>query len=88
MGKGSGTPVSVLMWMLLLLLAALPCVGWVMIVVFAFVGENQTRKNCFRAMLAWLLILGGIWLTMMLLGFWPVIEQQTLRWIDQLTNQR
>ena len=88
MGKRSDKPVSVPMWMALIFLAALPCIGWVLIVVLAFVGENQTRKNYFRALMVWFLIIAVIGLTMMLLGFWPVIEQQTLRWIDQLAKPK
>lgn len=89
MAKGrDNEPVSVLMWMLIILLTWLPCIGLVFVVVFALVGKNQTRKNYFRALIIWFLILATIWSTVMLLGFWPVIEQQAHRWIEQLAKPR
>ena len=47
-----------------------------MALVLAFAGENQTRKNYYRAVLAWLLLLivGGIVLAVVLANS-PAMQQ-------------
>lgn len=49
--------VSVGQWMLLLLIPSIPVIGWILIIVLAFMGHNETRKNYFRAIIAWVLLL-------------------------------
>ena len=49
--------ISVGSWMLMMLVTALPCIGLIMIIVWAFVGENESRKNYYRAMIAWFAII-------------------------------
>ena len=66
--------VSFWFWMLALFLTALPCVGVVFVIIGAFLGDNQSRKNYFRALIAWFLIIAAIWTVMMLLGLWPLIQ--------------
>ena len=73
--------ISVGHWMLLLLLASLPCVGVILILVFAFVGENESRKNYFRALIAWFLVILGIILILGLLGEWPELQKQIHEWV-------
>ena len=75
--------VSFWFWMLALFVTALPCIGFVMVVVWAFAGENETRKNYFRALIAWFLILVAFWMAVMALGFWPEIQKQIQTWIHQ-----
>jgi hypothetical protein len=83
MAKGSDKNyVSFGFWMFALFITALPCIGAIMVIIWAFVGENETRKNYFRAMIAWFLIIGVIWLGMMLLGFWPQIQKQVQIWMQ------
>lgn len=55
---------------------ALPCVGFIMIFVWAFVGDNETRKNYCRAIIAWTLIFAVIGVGMMAFGFKPQIEKR------------
>ena len=55
-------------WMWLIFLTAIPCVGIIIILVLACVGENETRKNYFRALIAWFLILVAIGVTLALLS--------------------
>jgi nitrate/nitrite transporter NarK len=43
--------------MFLLFLQAIPIVNLIVMLVLAFAGDNQTRKNYYRAMLVWLLLL-------------------------------
>lgn len=70
-------------WMLALFVMAVPCVGVIMIVIWAFVGENESRKNFFRAVIAWALIGVVFWMGMMLLGFGPEILKALEAWWQQ-----
>lgn len=74
--------VSFWFWMFALFVTALPCIGFIMVIVWAFVGDNESRKNYFRAVMAWALILSALWLGVMLLGFWPKIQEQLQQWIQ------
>ena len=47
--------ISVWSWMFILLLAALPYVGIFVVIIGAFAGGNETRKNYFRALIVWAL---------------------------------
>lgn len=67
--------ISVGQWMALLLLTAIPVVGWVLIFVLAFAGDNQSRKNYFRAIIGWLLVVVALFATLGLIGFWPEIQK-------------
>ena len=40
----------------MMFVTAIPVVGLLMILVWAFTGENESRKNYFRAILSWILI--------------------------------
>jgi uncharacterized membrane protein YqjE len=75
--------VSFRFWMFALFVMALPCIGLVMIVVWAFIGDNESRKNYFRALIAWFLILAAIWVVAIALGFWPEIQKQVLIWLHR-----
>ena len=48
--------ISVGSWMWMMFVAAIPIVGWIMIFIWAFTGDNESRKNYYRAILCWLLI--------------------------------
>jgi len=63
-------------WMFALFVMALPCIGFIMVIVWAFVGDNESRKNYFRALIAWALILTVLWIGVTALGFWPEIQKQ------------
>jgi hypothetical protein len=65
--------VSVGFWMLALLVVAIPCVGWIMIIIWAFTGDNESRKNYFKAILIWTLIAVALVVSLMLLGALPGI---------------
>jgi hypothetical protein len=75
--------VSFRFWMLALFVLALPCIGSIMVIVWAFVGDNESRKNYFRACIAWFLILTAIWAIVMVLGFWPEIQKHILTWLQR-----
>jgi hypothetical protein len=74
--------------MVILLLTALPCVGMVLILVLAFVGENESRKNYFRAIIAWFLIIVGLAFLLALLGAWPAIQNEIQGWIHSTQHTR
>jgi len=44
----------------MMFVTAIPIVGLLMILVWAFTGENESRKNYFRAILSWVLILVAV----------------------------
>jgi len=84
MGKGGNKNyVSFWFWMFALFVMAIPCVGFIMMIVWAFVGDNESRKNYFRALIAWCVIFFVIWLALITLGFWPLIQQQISSWLHQ-----
>jgi Na+-driven multidrug efflux pump len=72
--------ISVGSWMFILLVAALPFIGWIMVLVWALTGENETRKNYFRAILAWIAVIVGLAVGLALLGQLPHIEKQIHGW--------
>ena len=52
--------ISVWNWMFLMIVPAIPLIGWLVVLVLAFTGDNQTRKNYYRAILAWILVFSVI----------------------------
>ena len=75
--------VPVWFWMFAMFVMALPCIGVIMVFVWAFVGENESRKNYFRAILAWCLIFFLLWVALLILGFWPEIRTHIQSWIKK-----
>ena len=53
-----------------------------MVIVWAFVGQNESRKNYYRAVLVWFVIIAAITSTLAALGFWPLIEKQLETWMQ------
>ena len=49
--------ISVRSWMWMMFVTAIPLIGVIMIFVWAFTGENESRKNYYRAILMWCLLL-------------------------------
>lgn len=85
MAKGKDkNHVSFWFWMFALFITALPCIGTIMVIVWAFVGENRSRKNYFRAVIAWYLIITALWTAILVLGLWPTIYQHLQGWLRQL----
>jgi peptidoglycan/LPS O-acetylase OafA/YrhL len=66
---------------------AIPCIGLIMTFVWAFVGENESRKNYFKALLIWYLILGIAALALFAWGFWPVIAENIQYWLNELIKR-
>ena len=76
--------VSMWFWMFAMLVMALPCIGVVMMLVWAFTGENASRKNYFRAIIAWYGLFFAVWGGLLACGFWPGIHQCIGGWLQQL----
>jgi len=60
--------VSVGSWMGMMFVTAIPIVNLIMILVWAVVGENESRKNYFRAIIAWILIGVALCVVLFLVG--------------------
>ena len=76
--------ISVGQWMLWLLLAAIPCVGLVVVIIMAFVGENDSRKNYFRALILWFVILVGVFVLIAVAGGgWATLQQEMQRRLNK-----
>ena len=75
--------VSVGAWMLMMLVTAIPVVGQIMIIVWAFAGENESRKNYFRAILVFFLLFVALFVCLALLGSGPAILKQ----LESLTRK-
>lgn len=81
-GKNKKNYVSFWFWLFAIFVMAIPCVGIIMTVVWAFWGENESRKNYFRAMIAWILIFLIIWLIMMAVGISPILLKKINLWLN------
>jgi len=68
--------VSIGAWMGMMLVTAIPLVGQIMVIVWAFAGDNESRKNYFRAILMFFVLFFGLILALIMLGSWSAILQQ------------
>jgi hypothetical protein len=75
--------VSVGGWMLMMLVTAIPVVGQIMIIVWAFAGDNESRKNYFRAILVFFVLFIGLFVLLAMLGSAPAILKQ----LEALTHK-
>jgi hypothetical protein len=81
---GDKNYVSVGFWMLALLVMTIPVIGLIMVIVWAFAGENESRKNYFRALIAWFCIIFVVLgIGLLALGCWPEIVKQLQLWMHQ-----
>jgi len=75
--------ISVFGWMYILFITALPCVGIIVVILGAFLGGNASRKNYFRAVILWAVILFLLWACLLALGLTPKISQAIQNWLQQ-----
>jgi len=75
--------VSVGGWMLMMLVTAIPVIGQIVIIVWAFAGDNESRKNYFRAILVFFLLFVGLFVLLAVLGNGPAILKQ----LESLTRK-
>jgi heme/copper-type cytochrome/quinol oxidase subunit 2 len=76
--------ISVWSWMWMMFVTALPCIGLVMVFVWAFTGNNESRKNYFRAVLAWFVVAFALVAVLALVGQLP----QILKHFEDLTHKK
>ena len=55
---------------------ALPVIGVIMVIVWAFTGDNESRKNYFRAILMWVALFVILILGLALLGQLPALQHR------------
>lgn len=73
--------ISIGQWMLLLLIPGIPVIGWILIIILAFTGDNESRKNYFRAIIAWfILIVVFIIIAGLVLVASPALLQDVKNW--------
>jgi len=71
--------VSVWFWLFAMIVMAIPLVNIVMMFVWAFAGENETRKNYFRALIILFVLLIGLTIALAAVGILPqLLEQGTI----------
>lgn len=84
-GKSNKEPMSVWGWVWTLIVLALPCIGFLMTILWAIIDGNESRRNFCRAtILIWCIVL-LLYLFVVLLGFGPSLAE-TIR--DQLKSYR
>ena len=68
--------VSIGFWMLAIFVMAIPCIGWLMAIVWAFTGDNESRKNYFKAVLIWFVVFFLLIVALGMAGSFPGILKQ------------
>ena len=72
---GDNNYISVGSWMWIMFVTALPIIGFIMMIVWTFTGENESRKNYFRAIWAWIFIFIALIVVLAFLGNLPAIQK-------------
>lgn len=65
--------VSIWFWLLSIIVMAIPLVNVVMTLVWAFTGENESRKNHFKAMIVMFMLIVGVMALLFSLGMIPFV---------------
>ena len=73
MAKKDKNFISVWSWLIIWFVMAIPILNIIMFIVWSFKGENETRKNYFKAMIALFLIGLIASLVLLILGVLPFI---------------
>ena len=72
--------ISVGSWMWMMFVTAIPIVGFIMMIVWAFTGENESRKNYFRAIWAWVFVFITLIVGLILISNAPALMKQIQSW--------
>lgn len=72
--------ISVGSWMWMMFVTAIPIIGQIMVLVWAFAGDNESRKNYYRAILAWILVFVAVILVLALIGSLPDVQKHIQDW--------
>jgi len=60
--------------MFMMFVMMIPGVGQLMVLVWAVTGDNESRRNFFRALLAWIVIVTVVVGLITSFNLWPAIE--------------
>ena len=82
--KEGSNHVSVGSWMWMLFVTAIPIIGQIMVLVWAFTGENESRKNYYRAIIVWALVFVALVVLLVVLGSGSAILRQLQSWMHKL----
>lgn len=66
--------------MFILFVGIIPVIGQIMLIIWAVMGDNQTRKNYFRAILVWFVVLVGTIIALQSMGRLPEIQKKIQGW--------
>jgi hypothetical protein len=67
---------SVWRWIWIFFVQAIPCIGFIMSCFWAFSGDNESRKNYFKAHLILLVLMLAVWISLTSLGVLPGLKRQ------------
>jgi hypothetical protein len=73
--KADKSSVTVWNWFLTILVMSIPCIGFIYVICGAFFANNESRKNFFRAHLAWLGVIIAIYASLFAVGFAPDLKK-------------
>jgi hypothetical protein len=74
MAKGrDSNAVSVWFWLISMVVMAIPLVNIVMTLVWAFSGENESRKNYFKAVIIMFFVIAGLVALLAAAGMIPIL---------------
>jgi heme/copper-type cytochrome/quinol oxidase subunit 2 len=82
--ESDGNYISVGSWMWMMFVTAIPCIGLIMIFVWAFAGDNESRKNYYRALLVWFGVFVALFVILAAVGQWPPIQKH----LEDLIHKR
>lgn len=66
--------VSTAFWMFAIFILWIPVVNVIMVVLWAFTGQNESRQNYFKALIAWFVIGVLFWIAVLVLGSAPFLR--------------
>jgi di/tricarboxylate transporter len=66
--------------MFILIIGAIPVFGWIMLIIWAMTGENETRKNFSRAIIAWFVVLVALGIVLQSMGRLSEIQRKIQGW--------
>jgi hypothetical protein len=72
--------VSIPEWMFILFIGAIPIFGWIMLIIWAMTGENETRKNFSRAIIAWFVVAVVVAIVLQSMGRLTEIQKKIQGW--------
>ena len=72
--------ISVGSWMWMMFVTAIPIIGFVMMIIWCFTGENESRKNYFRAIWVWIFVFIAVIAALALVGYSPAFLKQIQSW--------